>query len=92
MSQKISHRSLLLAMQDQEFNQWRHNPITAAYLQFLDDQRANLREAGLDILEMGRDLPSDWRGRVLTLSELYELKLETIQEFYRTEENAGKTD
>lgn len=85
-------KPLLSTISEQEYQQWRHSPITAAYLKFLKAQEDNFRQAAMDLWENGRlGQDSDvLRGRVLTLAELAELSLETIQTFYQDEEsNAG---
>lgn len=91
------HEVLLLQMSVQEFQLWRHNPITAAYLSYLADQVEAFRTAAADLLESGNlDHPDVIRGRLLTLRELQHLSLDDIHNFYRhedTEENDGtKTD
>jgi hypothetical protein len=88
------HEQLLLEMSEQEYHLWRHNPITAAYLKYLDDQAEAFRTAAADLLEAGTlGAQADTiRGRILTLRELQTLSLGVIQNFYRqegTEENDG---
>lgn len=80
-------------MEDQEFNLWRHNPVTAAYLQYLADLRAALRTAASDLLEAGNlDKPDVIRGRLLILQELHDLTLADIHGFYRHEDTEGNDD
>lgn len=85
------HETLLLALSEQEFQLWRHNPITAAYHRFLEDQTVAFRTAAVDLLEAGHlAAQSDViRGRLLTLRELQNLSLDGIQNFYRQEDTAG---
>jgi hypothetical protein len=86
--------NLFLHVGETEFQQWRHNPLSAAFLVFLADQAANFRQAAMDLWEAGRlGQESDvLRGRVMTLEEIGNLKLEAIQDFYRNEDsNEGTT-
>jgi|HubBroStandDraft_3_1064219.scaffolds.fasta_scaffold15967_6 hypothetical protein len=88
-----AHESLLLQLTEQEYNLWRHHPITAAYLRYLGDQAEAFRTAAADLLEAGNlDDPSLIRGRILTLRELQSLSLDDIRNSYRqegTEETSG---
>ena len=89
---KPPHETLLLGLSEQEFQLFRHNPITAAYLLYLGDQVDAFRTAVGDLLEAGQlDRQADViRGRLLTLRELQNLALDDIRNFYRqegTEEN-----
>ena len=87
------HETLLLELGEQEYAQWRHNPITAAYLKYLGDQADAFRTAAADLLEAGHlDKQSDViRGRILTLRELQNLSLDAIKNFYRKEEEGTET-
>src|ERR1700677_288275 len=86
-----AHESLLLGLSEQEFMLWRHNPLTAAYLQYLGDQVEAFRTAAIDLLEAGSldDQKDVTRGRLLTLRELQNLSLSDIQNFYRQPDTAG---
>ncbi len=89
---RSAHESLLLELNDQDYNQWRHHPITSAYLQYLNDQIEAFRTAAADLLEDGKLNPQEGelRGRLLTLRELQSLSLEHIKNFYRQEESEEK--
>ena len=86
------HETLFLEMSEQEFQLWRHNPITAGYLQYLGDQVEAFRTAAADLLEAGRLTPQadELRGRLLILRELHNLTLDDIRGFYRQEEPEEK--
>lgn len=86
--------NILLEIGKQEWAQWQHNPITAAYLQFMEDQIALWRELAADIVEMGafeeraahEDRNLDVvRGKLLAVRQLRGITLETIQGFYGKE-------
>lgn len=89
------HEELLLSLKDHDYQQWRHHPITSAYLRYLGDLRTSFRTSAADLLEAGRLAPQadELRGRLLNLMELQELSLDAIQNFYRqedTEEDDGR--
>ena len=87
------HETLLLGLSEEEFQLWRHNPITAAYLRYLGDQIEAFRTAAADLLEAGNLDRSDViRGRLLTLRELQNLSLDDVQNFYRHEDNEEKNN
>ena len=91
-SNRPAHETLFLEMSNQEFHQWRHHPVTSAYLSYLNDQVEAFRTAAADLLEQGRlnSQADELRGRLLTLRELHSLSLTDICGFYRnsdTEEN-----
>lgn len=93
---------ILEEMNAETFNIWRHHPITSAYLKFLADQASAMRETAADLLEQGLLDPNSpnaalnanmIRGRLLTLRELVELRLENIQEFYsQANQESDETD
>lgn len=92
-----SKRERIVATSDQAYMLWRHDPITAGYLQFLDDQIDNLRNAVADMLEAGifkagdphvdRN-PDSMRGQIIMLRQLHALELRQIKEFYGASEPA----
>ena len=86
-------RLLWQEMPETAFQQWRHHPVTAAYLQYIDDQIALFREAAADFVESGQiregigqgtvDTNIDaLRGQIVMMRQLRALKLEAIQGFY----------
>lgn len=86
--------TVLLEIGDEEFRLWTHNPISAAYLQFMEDQVAVWRELAADLLEAGafgstsqhEDAnPNVVRGRILALRDLRRITLGEIQAFYGKE-------
>jgi hypothetical protein len=89
MTLKPPHETLLLELSEQSFGQWKHHPITSAYLSYLNDLIESFRTAAADMVENGIDNPQAevLRGRILTLRELHTLKLEHIQNFYRNQES-----
>lgn len=87
-------RQQLLDLKSEEFRLWQHHPITAAYLQWLDDLIADWRNLAADLVEVGafQDRaahedrnPDVVRGRILAIRFLRNIELETIQGFYAQE-------
>lgn len=90
-------RETMVALSEQEYQSWRHQPITAGYLQYLEDMLAFYREAVVDILEAGQFNAGDThpdrnpdclRGQIIMLRQLHGLGLENIKSFYVKEEDA----
>lgn len=97
------HEEVLMDLGPQEWQQWRHSPVTSAFLGFLRDRLALCRENAASMVELGLyDIahqvpdrnPNVMRGQILTLDELQGLTIEAIQGFYRekrdTEEDHGR--
>ncbi len=91
---KDEPKNLFLELGEQEYRLWTHNPITAAYLQFIDDQITNWRGLAADCVESGffrlasphEDAnPDVVRGKMLALRMLRGISLEHIQAFYGQE-------
>lgn len=90
-----SRRDLMLSLKQQDFARWKHNPITAAYLQYLDDMIEMLRGSFADVLESGNlsesakhiDCnPHAMRGQLHALRQLRDLNVSLIHRFYGKEE------
>lgn len=93
--------NVLLEISEQEFRQWQHNPISAAFFSYLDDLIVNWREIGADLLESGAYTsgshhedanPDVVRGRILAVRALRGIDLTTIQGFYGKEPAVEVTD
>lgn len=83
--------TVLLEISEQEWAIWQHNPITAAFLQFQDDQIVVWRELVADLLEAGAFIAGDphedrnpdvVRGKLVAMRHLRGITLEAIQGFY----------
>lgn len=94
-------RDRIVATSEQAYQLWRHDPITAGYLQYLEDQIEFMRQAAADLLESGlfkvgdqhQDRnPDSLRGQIVMLRQLHTLDLRQIKDFYgasEPEEQAG---
>jgi hypothetical protein len=87
-------RETMLGLSPQEFALWLHNPITAGFFQFMDDQIASWREMAADLVEAGAftvgarsqdQNPDVVRGRIVALKELRQITVQTIQGAYGQE-------
>lgn len=92
MSQSIEDE-VIAEMSEVAFAQWRHHPVTKAFMKFLGDQAAADREAVADLWAQGalQDPPPHLnpdmlRGRYVALLEVRDLKLTQMREFYGLEE------
>lgn len=84
-----SGNSFLLELEETQFNQWKHHPVTEAFLKFLKDKADSYRRDLVFMWESNSLSDSDQnelRGRVLLLEELSNLPLVVIQNFYKSEE------
>lgn len=88
-------RENITGVKEQEFQLWRHSPITASYLQYLEDMVEYYRSAAADILEAGQFKDGDahqdrnpdcLRGQIVMLRQLHGIELKTIHAFYGKEE------
>ena len=95
-------RDTITGASEQAYQLWRHNPITAAYLQYMADQVEAMRQAAADMVEAGLFKPGDphvdrnpdsMRGQIFMLRQLHALELRQIKHFYgadEPEEQAGE--
>ena len=90
----IIRRERLRTMGDQEWALWLHDPVTASYLQYMDDQIAFYREAVADLLEQGlfaqghqhQDRnPDVIRGQIVMLRQLRGITAHDMRSFYGQE-------
>lgn len=86
--------SVLLELGEQEFKLWQHSPITAAYLQFMEDFITASRDLAADLLEAGAYRlgdnhedrnPDVVRGKLIATRYLRGIGLSEIQAFYGKE-------
>lgn len=84
-------RELLFEINEEQFQMWRHERITASVLQFMQDQIAQWRELAADFVEWGAfhlgdqhedRNPDVVRGKLLAMRQLHQITLEGIQAFY----------
>jgi hypothetical protein len=77
-----------------DFQVWKHHPVSKVYLKYLGDYRAMLLRELLERWEAGAltlDTEKEIRGRTLTLADLVDLQFASIEKFYSEEEDEGTT-
>lgn len=79
-----------LAMSEQEFQEWRHNPTTRAVFLFLAHRSDALTRDAMEIWKATgafearqEHVVRALRGRILELEELCSMKVGAIQQFYQ---------
>lgn len=78
----------------EDFQQWRHHPVSKVVLQFLRDYRESMHRELLERWTAGSLVladESEMRGRSATLQEFAELQFESMLNFYKEGENAATT-
>lgn len=97
----MDHREIFAEMSELEWQQWRHHPITAAFLAFLRDQQMAWRELAADLVELGAFDPNNphedrnphvVRGKLRLVAMLQQLSVKDIQEFYRGEREGESSE
>ena len=71
----------------EEYQEWRHHPVSKVFLQFLKDKQEFLKAAALDQWVNGSEsfanCNSTIRGQVIELGEIAELPFEAMDAFYK---------
>ena len=93
-------RETMLGINEQEFMMWRHHPVTAGFLQYMNDMIELYRTAAADLVE-ARMLkehdphvdhnPDALSGQLFMLRQLFGIELATIHAFYGKEEQEEDT-
>lgn len=80
-------------MTREEYNEWRHHPVSKVFLQFLRDKKAFLTNAMMEQWLDGRESfaqsEQTVRGQIIELGEIADMPFEHISEFYKQEEENG---
>jgi hypothetical protein len=89
-----SRREMWREMTPQAFAAWRHNPVSRAFYQYLEDQVAAFREMAADLVESGAFAPGARveaqnpdvvRGHILALRGLCRITVPELRDFYGQE-------
>lgn len=93
------HAKFLLELSPDQFQEWRHHPVTRAFLLLLKDRSLNYHRMALDDWANDvRDVEGEdpqalrsraLRGRVAELESLRELTIPDIRRFYGQEDEAS---
>lgn len=79
----------LLELSPQQFQQWRHHPVSQVFLRFLADYRKQVERIAVDTWLAGRAPLEEQgfaRGKIVACAEMEELKLASVRMFYGLEE------
>ncbi len=86
-----SHQDLLRSLNQEDWAKWCHHPITAAFLLFLEDQRAVWRVLAADLVECGALDPTAThedrnphviRGKLSAVAQIQQIAIDDIKSFY----------
>lgn len=86
--------SLLLDLKESDYQLWRHQPITKAFLQYLADAAQTYRlemMARWDQRTLNLADENEMRGMIRTLEELTNLPLFVMQKFYEDRDETKNT-
>jgi len=70
----------------EQFNLWKHDPVSKVFLAFLKDKREFLITRVSEMWVDGAEVPPAIRGQVIELGEIASLEFEAIEAFYKPEE------
>jgi hypothetical protein len=73
---------------EQDYQLWRHHPVSKVVLQYLSDYREALRQVAMERWESGALQLIDekeLRGRVLAVGDMIDLSHESMRSFYEGE-------
>jgi len=73
----------------EQFNLWKHDPVSKVFLVFLKDKREFLINRVSEMWVDGAEVPPAVRGQVIELGEIAELQFEVLEAFYKPEEEDG---
>lgn len=76
-------------MTKEQFNLWKHEPASKLFFAFITDKRAFLIERVSEMWVDGVEVPPAVRGQVIELGEIASIEFDTIQAFYKPEEEDG---
>lgn len=78
-----------MSVTKEQFNLWKHDPVSKVFLAFLKDKREFLINRVSEMWVDGAEVPPAVRGQVIELGEIAELQFEAIESFYKIEESDG---
>lgn len=78
-----------------DFNEWKHHPVSKVFFKFLADKRQHLlafsTEEWLSGSRNFADGNQTVRGQIIELGEIADLRFEAVEAFYQEEENGAET-
>lgn len=83
-------------MTREEYNEWRHHPVSKVFLKFLRDKKEFLTQAMMDQWLDGNEVfdrtGQTVRGQIIELGEIADMPFEQISEFYKQEEDGTEVN
>jgi hypothetical protein len=77
----------------EQFNLWKHDPVSKWFFNYLVNKRAFLKSAAIDIwMADPKNLSETVRGQVIELEEICDLSHEMIEAFYQERQEIHGTD
>jgi hypothetical protein len=74
-------------MTKEQFNLWKHEPVTKWFFNYLINKRAFLKSAALEMwLNDPKVLNETLRGQIIELEEIADLPWDAIESFYKERE------
>lgn len=73
----------------EQFNLWKHDPVSKVFLGFLRDKREYLISVASEMWVDGAEVPPAIRGQVIELGEIAGLEFEAIENFYQEQRQDG---
>lgn len=95
LSDKTVEISALRGIQREDYQVWRHHPVTKLVLQYMADFNVSLQKEAIEKWVNGTlSLPEahERRARIMILGEMVDLSFEAIEEFYQPETEASATE
>ena len=75
-----------MSVTKEQFNLWKHDPVSKVFLAFLKDKREYLIKTVSEMWVDGAEIPPAVRGQVIELGEIADLQFEVLEAFYKPEE------
>ena len=76
---------ILAGLSAEQFNLWRHQPVTLLFLRWVNDYANAVERSATATWLSGHPIPDEARGRVLTCREMAKANFEAISMFYGVE-------
>ena len=74
----------------EQYQEWRHHPVTKVFLQFLRDKQSHFKAVAVESWIDGNAFSDVVRGQIVEMGEIAELPFEAIEAFYKERDNAAE--
>ena len=91
MSDEVDPAYELNGIQERDFQNWKHHPVTKVVMRYLLDYEQQVAERGVHVLRTAAEAPDQFRlgvfqGEINTLARVAQLQFADLIEFYPAEE------